>query len=182
MKKTYVMGAVFVALLLCSVVSTASAADKYFLQVEGIPGESTDSAHKDWIEAVSFTHEISSSASTTGGGRAGGRAQVGPLVILKEIDKASPKLNVFCCNGAHIPNVVLSVCQASGSKPEFMRYTLGDAVVSAVSVTVDASGDPVEEVSFAFGRIEWVYTEIDSSGKAKGTVQGGWDVANNKPL
>ena len=182
MKKTYMLGAVFVALLLGSVVSTASAGTNYFLQVDKIPGESTDWAHKNWIEVISFSHEISGSASTTGRGRAGGRAQVGPLVIVKEIDKATPKLYVNCCMGKAIPNVVLSVCQTGGSKREFLKLTLGDAVISSIVASSDASGNPVEEVSLGFGSIQWDYTEIDSSGKVKGIVSGGWNVTKNKSL
>ncbi len=29
-----------------------------FLQIEGIPGDSTDSKHAKWIETLSYTHSI----------------------------------------------------------------------------------------------------------------------------
>ena len=42
-----------------------------FLKIDGIPGESTDSKHKDWIEVLSYstgiTQPTSGSASTGGG-------------------------------------------------------------------------------------------------------------------
>ncbi len=182
MKKSHIFGAVLVALLLGAVVSTASAGADYFLKVDGVDGESTDAAHKQWIDVASFTHDISSSASTTGGARGTGRPQVGPLVIAKAVDKTSPKLSLFCCAGTNIPTVVLVACQSGGGKHEFMRYALRETRVSSVSVSVDASGNLVEEVSLTFGSIEWQYTEFDRLGKAKGTVQGGWDVRSNKAL
>ena len=40
-----------------------------FLKVDGIPGESTDDKHKDWIEVLSFNHGVSQPAGGSGGAR-----------------------------------------------------------------------------------------------------------------
>ncbi len=48
-----------------------------YLQIDGIKGDSTDDAHKDWIEVVSYSHGISqpSGASLSAeGAHSGGRA------------------------------------------------------------------------------------------------------------
>ena len=37
-----------------------------FLKIEGVPGESTDEGHADWIEVMSFSHGVS---QTAGGDR-----------------------------------------------------------------------------------------------------------------
>ncbi|MEO7652407.1 MAG: type VI secretion system tube protein Hcp, partial [Bryobacteraceae bacterium] len=36
-----------------------------FLKIDGIPGESTDDAHKEWIEVLDFDHEMTQPASAT---------------------------------------------------------------------------------------------------------------------
>jgi len=33
-----------------------------FLKIDGIPGESTDDKHKDWIEVMSYSHGVSQMA------------------------------------------------------------------------------------------------------------------------
>ncbi len=43
-----------------------------FLKIDGIPGESTDDKHKDWIEILSFSHGLSQAA--TGSRSSGGAA------------------------------------------------------------------------------------------------------------
>nr|NIS53628.1 type VI secretion system tube protein Hcp [Phycisphaerae bacterium]NIU11189.1 type VI secretion system tube protein Hcp [Phycisphaerae bacterium]NIU59045.1 Hcp1 family type VI secretion system effector [Phycisphaerae bacterium]NIW95363.1 Hcp1 family type VI secretion system effector [Phycisphaerae bacterium] len=47
-----------------------------FLQIEGIPGESTDEKHKDWIEILSYSHGVSQSGAgsrSSGGAATSGR-------------------------------------------------------------------------------------------------------------
>ena len=41
-----------------------------FLQIEGVPGESTDENHLDWIEILSYSHGVSQpgSGSVSSGG------------------------------------------------------------------------------------------------------------------
>jgi type VI secretion system secreted protein Hcp len=158
-----------------------------FLSITGIEGESTDEAHKDWIDVLSYSHRVSQSATAaTSGGARSGQSQHEDFTITKPLDKSSPKLVLYCCNGARIPEVTFEVCRSSGDKQEFMVYTLTDAIVSAVSVSGSAdSGDarPVEEVSFNYSKIEWKYTETDATtGKPKGNVEAGWDVTGNKSI
>ena len=67
-----------------------------FLQIDGIPGESTDDKHKDWIElsdamTTSDVQPTSATRSSAGGGSTG-RSQHRDYVITKYVDKASPKL------------------------------------------------------------------------------------------
>jgi type VI secretion system secreted protein Hcp len=64
-----------------------------FLNIEGIPGESSDDKHKDWIEISAFSHGISQPAAgsmSTGGGKGRERCNHMEFVIEKELDKASP--------------------------------------------------------------------------------------------
>ena len=60
-----------------------------------------------------------------------------------------------------------------------MNYKMSDVIVSSVSLTGNAKGGeplPKEEVHFAYGKIEWTYTEIGHDGKKKGDVKTGWSV------
>jgi type VI secretion system secreted protein Hcp len=57
-------------------------------------------------------------------------------------------------------------------------------IVSSVSVVGPAGEEillPLEEVTFAYSRIEWTYTETDPvTGEPKGDIKAYWDlVANN---
>ena len=72
-----------------------------YLNIEGIPGESTDRMHAAWIEIISFRHEVSQpagSATSRIGGRTGARVDIQDFMINKVIDKSSPMLHLYCCN------------------------------------------------------------------------------------
>ena len=157
-----------------------------FLKLDGVPGESTDDKHKDWIEVLSYSWGVSQPASgsaSSGGARSAERCNHEDFQITKALDKASPKLFLACCNGEHIKEVKFSLNRATGDKQQYMLYVLSDAIVSSVKPggTADAAETlPIETVRFNYGSIDLTYTETDhNTGKPKGDVKAGWDLTKN---
>lgn len=156
-----------------------------FLKIDGIPGESTDAKHKDWIEVVSFGHEIIQPVATnksTGGARSSERTEHGDFGITKRIDKATPILNKYASDGKHIPKVEFELCRATGDKACYMKYELTDVLISYVAIEREGSSQdiPLETVHMNYGSITWTYTETDhSTGATKGNVTAGWDLIAN---
>ncbi|OHB63778.1 MAG: fimbrial protein [Planctomycetes bacterium RBG_13_60_9] len=158
-----------------------------FLKIDVVPGESTDDKHKDWIEILSFSHGVSqlaSGSSSSGGARSAQRCDHQDFSIVKTLDKASPKLALFCCNGEHIKKINVELCRATGDKQKYMEYVLSDVIISGVRPGGSAQGGealPLEEVSLSYGKIEWIYTATDhKTGKAAGDVKAHWDLSLNK--
>ncbi|MCU7917458.1 MAG: type VI secretion system tube protein Hcp [Candidatus Thiodiazotropha sp. (ex Dulcina madagascariensis)] len=155
-----------------------------FMKIEGIDGESTDDAHAKWIEIISFNHGVTqptSGASGTGG-RTGGRADFANFNAMKTIDNATPDLNIKCAKGEHIPKVEVELCLATGDKHTFMKYTMEDCIVTSV-IPGGTSGDeskPLEDISFAYGKVKWEYTPIDHTGKPGSTTDRTWNLETNK--
>ena len=157
-----------------------------FLKIDGIPGESSDDKHKDWIEILSYSHGLSQPGSGTvssGGSRTAERCDHQDFSIVKTLDKASPKLALTCCNGRHIKEVTLELCRAAGDKQKYMEYRIADVIVSGVRPGGSAGGGealPLEEVTFNYGKIEWTYTETDhKTGEPKGDIATHWDLVAN---
>ncbi|MHC4644359.1 MAG: Hcp family type VI secretion system effector [Planctomycetota bacterium] len=155
-----------------------------FLQINGIPGESTDEKHKDWIEILSYSHSVSQSGAgsrSTGGAATSGKCSHGNFSITKALDKASPTLNLFCSNGTHIDKITLELCRATGDKQPYMTYKLVDSVVSSVGIGGGGGGIPTETVTFNYGSIYWTYVETDhQTGKKKGEIKKFWNLVHNK--
>jgi len=158
-----------------------------FLKLDGIPGECTDEKHSDWIEILSFSHgvsQLSSGSVSSGGSRSAERCDHSDFSIVKTLDKASPKLNLYCSNGDHIKEVKVELCRAGGDKQKYMEYKMADVIVSSVRPGGSSQGGealPLEEVSFAYGKITWSYTETDhKTGKPKGSLETHWDLHANK--
>ncbi len=157
-----------------------------FLKIEGIPGESSDDKHKDWIEILSYSTGISqatSGAASTGGGASSERADFQDFSIVKALDKASPKLALACADGTHISSISLELCRAGGDKVKYMEYKLTNCIVSSHRPGGSAQGGetlPLEEVAFNFGKIEWTYTQQKrADGSGGGNVASGWNLEKN---
>lgn len=158
-----------------------------FLKIDGIPGESQDDKHKEWIELHSFATGVSQivggNRSTTGAAT-GGRVEHQDFSVVKNLDKTSPKLNEACCKGTHIPKIIMELCRATGDKQLYYKVTLGDSIITSVRPGGSAkSGEavPLEEVSFNYGDIEWNYTQTDhKTGKPAGNVSTKWSLVHNK--
>jgi len=158
-----------------------------FLKIGTIPGECTDDKHKEWIEILSFSHGLSQPGSgsvSSGGARSAERCDHQDFSVVKTLDKASPKLALACCNGEHIASIKMELCRATGDKSKYMEFDLSDVIVSSARPGGSAEGGealPLEEVSFNYGKIEWIYTETDhKTGKPKGDVKAHWDLVTNK--
>src|SRR5215510_2562516 len=98
--------------------------------------------------------------------------------IVKQLDKASPKLAQACAAGEHFKNATLTLSRAGGDKQPYMKYKLTDVLIENVSVGGSSQGEggvPSEEVGLRYSKIELEYTVVDLSGKAAGNVSGGWD-------
>jgi len=160
-----------------------------FLKIEGIPGESTDSKHKDWIEVLSYSTGITqptSGSASTGGGASSERANFQDFSIVKALDKSSPVIALACANGTHIKEVIIELCRAGGDKVKYMEYKLSNCIVSSWRPGGSSHGGetlPLEEISFNFGKIEWTYTQQKrADGSGGGQVAKGWNLEENKSV
>jgi type VI secretion system secreted protein Hcp len=157
-----------------------------FLKVDGIEGESPDSKHSKEIQLLSFSFGADQPASSSSGGGAGtGKVNMHDLSVLKQVDKASPKLLVACATGQHIASAVLTARKAGGDQQDYMTVTLSDVVISSVQASGQAAGGdgaPSEQVSLNFTKINFEYKEQGKDGSLKGTVAGGFDVKTMKKV
>lgn len=182
MKKMLYSVVAVLAIGLLGSASICEAAMEIYLQIPEIPGDVyTDKVHQNWIVVESISHQLEQAESTYSGTRTAGKVHMGNFVIVKRIDRASPKLYLFGCNGRQIPEMTVDVVTTtSKGKIIFMQYKLKGVMVTSVQPVVVAGEDrPSETVSFNFGKIEWNYTQIGPDGAPKGDIKTFWDVWAN---
>jgi type VI secretion system secreted protein Hcp len=164
------MAEIGVIIILCA--SAAFAAFDTFLKVDGIPGESTDSAHKNWIEIFSYSFgatNVASRGTLTGAGI--GKVSFSDLKVTKPVDSTSPKLFEACVTGKHIPMVTLDLevstsgtLIASGEGRLHMEtIRLTNVFVTSFEDMWDTFADndlPMERVTFTYGKIEWLSAAV----------------------
>jgi type VI secretion system secreted protein Hcp len=160
-----------------------------FLKIDGIPGESTDDKHKDWVELLSYNWgatQMGSATASSSGGASTERADFQDFSLEKLLDKASPKLAIYCADGSHVKEITVELCRAGGDKLKYMEYKMSKCIISSVTVGGsggEGGGEPTESVTVNYGKIEFNYTQQKrADGGGGGQVAAGWNLEENKKV
>jgi type VI secretion system secreted protein Hcp len=155
----------------------------YFLKIDGVPGESTDSKHKGEIEIQSFSWGESNMGSAGHGG-GGGSGKVVPqdLSISKRMDKSSPVLFISCATGSHFKDAVLTARKAgAGGQQEYLKITMEEVLVTNYQVSgADGSDNiPNESLTLNFAKLEVSYKPQNPDGTLGAEVKQKYDFSQN---
>ncbi|HEY7198383.1 MAG TPA: type VI secretion system tube protein Hcp [Gaiellaceae bacterium] len=155
-----------------------------FLKLDGIPGESTDSKHKNEIvlQALSWGASNPGMAAAPGGMGAG-KVQIRDFSFTHHLDKASPKLFQACCTGQHIKEATVTLRHAGKEAQEFLIYRLKDVLVSSVDIGAsEDANQPVESISLQFAEIRMEYRPQKADGTLDAAIAAGFDVRQGKTV
>lgn len=147
-----------------------------YIKLGDIKGEATDSDHKEWIIIESMSSPIFRSVpqGAKDQQRTKGETTLGDIVVSRELDKSSTKLQEACANGSFYKEVEIHFCTTVKNKQEpYLTYKLKDVIVSSYSFHGNSSGDPLptEEVTLGYTEVEWTYITLDpKTGDKKGNV------------
>ena len=164
----------------------ATAATFYaWIRLTGIEGEATKRGHERWIQVVGFSWGLA--AGQTGARGVAARPTFHPLTIEKYLDRSSPHLAAASAEGRVIPEAELVFYGPAGtSSPPLGTVKLTDVQVAEVRTErLDAASTerPTEVVGLRFGKIEWLYNEIDPvSRQTRSTAKTGWDAEANRAM
>jgi type VI secretion system secreted protein Hcp len=157
----------------------------YFLKIDGVKGESTDSKHPDTIEIHSWSFGVSRPSTISASGAGTGKASFQDIHFTTfTVDSSGPMLFQLCASGKHIANAILFVRKQGGDQTtEYLQITMQDCIVSAIT-TGDLNGDgtPDETFSLAFTKILIDYTPQSATGQTQSPVHAGWDIKANKAI
>ena len=152
-----------------------------FLKIKGIDGESQDSKHKNEIDVLAWSWGMSQSGTThMGGGGGAGKVNVQDISVTKYIDKASPNLMLYCCNGKHIEEMNLTIRKAGENALEYIKITMKNGLVSSLSTGGSGGEDRLtENISLNFAEVKVEYTPQKKDGSGDAAVEMAWNIAEN---
>jgi type VI secretion system secreted protein Hcp len=157
----------------------------YFLKIEGVESESTDSKHKGEIDVESFSWgETQSGTAGHGGGGGAGKVQPQDFHFVKKLDKSSSRLFIACATGEHFKTAVLTARKAGGEQQEYFKITMEEVLVSSYQLGGSAHSDvvPTDQVSLNFAKLEVSYKEQKPDGSLGGEAKQKYDFASNKKM
>ncbi|SMC22866.1 type VI secretion system secreted protein Hcp [Andreprevotia lacus DSM 23236] len=155
-----------------------------YLKIGDVKGESTDDAHKDWIELYSFSLGISNpvTVGSATGGLTAGKASFSSFSVMKKYDKASVKLASASAAGKHFDKCEVELCLTTGAKHTYIKYVFEDCMIESIQWSGSSGGDdrPTESLSIAYGKVTWEYTPIKHDGTTDSKIgPEGWNVTTN---
>jgi type VI secretion system secreted protein Hcp len=156
-----------------------------YLQIDGIKGESADSAHQGWIELTSAHWGVTqprSATVSTSGGHSAERCEHRTLSFSKLVDLASPILMQHCSMGKTISKAKIEFMRADGDgKPiKYYQVELENVMLSHMDQVMRDGGMLHDEIGLRFSKVKWSYTQQRIGGGSCGSTAGGWDLASNK--
>ena len=149
-----------------------------------LSGETQDKTYgsQGGIDVLAWSWGMSNSGTAhVGGGSGAGKVNVQDLSFTKYIDKASPNLQSYCCNGTHVPTATLIMRKAGGTALVYLTITMTDVMITSVSTGGSGGEDRLtENVTLNFGQVKVSYQPQDDKGAKKGgSVDMTWDIAQN---
>lgn len=160
--------------------NSASAASRYYLQIDDIRGESTERSHRDWIDVDSFYWGITNSAPVggTGGGRPRGAAVGSPLTWTQGLDQSVPKLFTGLASGKAYPRATLEV-ETIGDSPA-VYFQMDFRNVRLTSLNLSGTGDAEGAAgALVYETLTMTYRPRNEDGSLGGLVVGSWDFSEN---
>ena len=151
----------------------------YFLDIDGIPGESKDLVHGGEIEIRGFSFGATQTGSfNTGSGGGSGKVQMQDFHFEMPLQKASPKLLMANTTGQHITSATLTCRKAGGGQQEYLKIIFSGLLISSFQSGGSSSGDtlPVDQISFNFEYIEYQYRPQMKDGSLGGMIKSYFDV------
>lgn len=157
------------------------AAVDFFLKIDGIPGEATDSKHSNEVDLISWSWgETNAGSHGSGGGGGAGKVAMQDFSFTMRVNKASPKLFLACASGQHIASALLTCRKAGKQQQEYLKISFTNLLVSSYQ-TGGSEGDvvPVDQIAFNFAKIELTYSPQKPDGSLGSPVIANYNVETN---
>lgn len=132
-----------------------------------IKGSVTQAGREDSILVSAVFHEVNVPYEASSGAPTGKREH-GPIVVTKEIDKATPRLTYAMVNNENLVDVEIRFWRPSSTGQEFQYYTIELVNASIVQVRAEMLNNkypenlshPVREhVAFTYQKIIWTFED-----------------------
>lgn len=138
-----------------------------YMNIPDIPGSSKVQGRENQIEVLGFNHEVYMPTDRKDGSASGTRVHK-DLVLVKNYDKASPKLYQYLCNGKIISSATLTWYRIDeqGAEKEYFKHQLENARITSIRPYMPDVDNPsneqykhMEEVSLRYEKITWTFLD-----------------------
>jgi len=162
-------------------------AQQVFCKVTGqkqgvIAGDNTIRGLEDFIPVLALSEGVSSPRDPASGLPTGKRVHK-PFLILKPLDKASPKLFMAAVTNENLTSVDCSIYRRTGARQQYFQIKLQDATITSYDIKAREDSDNDRDVDTGrgatlgtFETVQFVFRKITLVDTVSGTVaQDDWE-------
>ena len=161
----------------------AAAAEEIFLRLDGIMGGATAAGHPNEIVVSTYSQAFSNTGSAvTGSGGGAGKVKCGEIIVMKNIDKSSPKLIGAVVTGNHIAtgDIKFDSTRGNGTLVESYHVALTDVVVTDIAQMDHTPQSVMEQVTLSARQFKFTFTPTTNSGGAGAPITFSVDCSTNQ--
>jgi len=138
-----------------------------YMNIPDIPGSCKVEGRTNWIEVLGMNHEVMMPTDRKDGSATGTRVHK-DMVVVKNFDKASPKLYQYLCNGKVVPTATLTwyKIDEQGIEKAYFEHQLQNARITSIRPYMPDVDNPaneqykhMEEVAFRYEKITWKFLD-----------------------
>ncbi len=156
-------------------------ADSLFLKVEGVEGESADAKHKNEIDVLAWSWNLSRSVAVQAGtGRDPGKVTVNDIKIVKFVDKSTTELMQKLALGQSIPKVNLTIRRDGEKAVEYVKIEMKNVIISKISQGSAGTDErQTETIALNFTEVKVTYTPQDDKGAPGASKQFSYNLTKS---
>jgi type VI secretion system secreted protein Hcp len=152
----------------------------YFLELDGIKGESQDEKFKDKIQILSWSWGASNVSSVSGtGGSGAGKVDLSDFSIMANFDKSTPAFFKNITKGTHIKTGTMSAVKAGSEGKPYLKVDFKELFISGLQMSA-SSEIPTVSVNFSYNEIKIDYSMQNEQGNLVSTGPVTFEVKANK--
>jgi type VI secretion system secreted protein Hcp len=152
----------------------------YFLDLEGIPGESQDEKFKDKIQVLSWSWGASNVSAVAGtGGSGAGKVDMSDVSMMLNFDKSTPKFFKSVSKGTHITKGTMSAVKSGADGKPYLKVNFTEIFVTGLQMSA-SSEIPTVSLSFTYNEIGIDYSVQDEKGTLNSTGEVKYSTKQNK--
>lgn len=158
-------------------------ASNVYMKVSGVPGESQETNHKEWIECTGVNYSVNSPVSyQAGGGSAVGAAEPSPISVYAKQGKHSPEFQKAQFNGKSFDLIEFEFLKQTGADAgeKFMVIKIKHAMVTNYAPDLSGQSEPMESVSLTYEDIEIEYFGQNSQNQLSRVGATGYNLKEKK--
>jgi type VI secretion system secreted protein Hcp len=158
-----------------------------YLEIEGIRGSVTESAHREWIKVRSIEWDVTRDLALkvgSGSNREAGVPKLRDIRLTKDIDAASPRLFQEACLGKSGLKARIHFVETNEDAPK-LEYIFNDTLISVYGTEQGTerakdggfANEPMETIALSFSKFEMSYIPRDTNNRPQAPVRSTYNLA-----